>query len=182
MKKKEYSIKGLKLLTPDIKEDNRGFFVESYKKSLYESLNIPEFVQDNHSFSKRGVLRGLHFQKGSGQDKLVTVIHGKIFDVAVDIRKDSKTFGKWISCILDDVNQHQFFIPAGFAHGFCVLSEEAHVTYKVSTYYDPELEGAILWNDTDINIDWPIKDPILSDKDKNNPLLREIDINNTCVL
>lgn len=149
------------LLKPRLFTDERGFFYESFKLSQLEtSISFP---QDNHSYSKKNVLRGMHFQKG--QWKLVRAITGKIFDVVVDIRENSPGFGKWQGVVLDDVERHSLLIPDGFAHGFCVLSNEAHVYYKVSTEYDPDLESGFCYNDPNVGIDWPIKTPILSQRD-----------------
>ena len=128
------------LIKPKIFKDNRGFFKESYNKKVYEKVGLSEFVQDNHSFSCKNTLRGMHFQKSPGQDKLVYAVYGKILDVIVDIRKDSKTFKKWCSFVLDDKLGHQLYVPRGFAHGFCILSKTAHVVYKVSNYYIKEEE------------------------------------------
>ncbi len=161
------------LIKPKVFEDERGFFMESYKKSDFEKAGITcDFVQDNHSESSYGVLRGLHFQKGkSAQAKLVRVIRGEIFDVAVDIRKDSPSFGKYVSVILSQENKNMLFIPRGFAHGFLVLSEKAEVFYKANNEYDAKSEAGIIWNDQEININWPIKNPIISDKDAEWPKL-----------
>jgi dTDP-4-dehydrorhamnose 3,5-epimerase len=146
--------------------DDRGFFVERYKKDPFKELGIPDLIQDNFSRSKPGVLRGLHYQWDQPQGKLVTATKGKIFDVAVDIRKDSPTLGQSISVILDGDSPSWFWIPAGFAHGFCVISEtEADVMYKVNNYWNPKAESGIVWNDQDFNIQWPIKNPLLSAKD-----------------
>ena len=161
--------------------DNRGFFMESFQESDFKDNKINvKFVQDNFSHSVNGVLRGLHFQKNpKAQAKLVTALRGKIFDVAVDIRKDSPTYGDWISEILSEENHKLLYIPEGFAHGFCVLSKEADVIYKVSREYSPEHETGIMWNDPDINITWPIDKPILSEKDLQLPLLKNMDNNFT---
>jgi dTDP-4-dehydrorhamnose 3,5-epimerase len=171
-------LSGLKLIKPRSFEDERGFFLESYRQPLYAKAGIPDFVQDNLSFSKKNVIRALHFQQGAGQvpgqAKLVQVLRGKIFDVAVDLRPSSLTFGQWEAVALDDLLRWQLFIPAGFAHGFCVLSEDALVQYKVSSLYDPNTERSIRWNDPDLNIAWPTKLPILSKRDQNSPFLREI--------
>lgn len=159
--------------------DERGFFLEFFKESSFVSngINI-RFVQDNFSHSVKGVLRGLHYQKNpKAQAKLVIVLKGEIFDVAVDIRKDSPTFGKWIGEVLSENNHNILYIPEGFAHGFCVLSEEADVLYKVSNEYSPEHEEGIIWNDPDIDIAWPIDKPILHAKDSKLPLLRNIENN-----
>lgn len=159
-------IPGPLLMTPKFCEDERGFFMETYKKSEFSTLGIEEaFVQDSHSKSQYGVLRGLHFQKKSPQGKLVRVIHGEIFDVVVDIRKESPHFGKWTSLILSQKNRHILYIPAGFAHGFCVLSENAEILYKMTAEYAPQDEKTLLWNDPKIGIRWPLTNPIVSEKD-----------------
>ena len=167
-------IDGLLTIEPKIFADPRGMFYEVYSKNRYEEHGIPCFVQDNHSVSKKGVLRGLHYQVNPGQGKLVRVTRGEVFDVAVDIRKQSPTYGKWWGLSLSETNNFQLYIPIGFAHGFCVLSESAEVLYKCSDYYSPENERGILWNDPDLAIDWPVKDPILSEKDAVYPLFREL--------
>ena len=171
-------IEGLLILEPKIFGDSRGYFYESYNKQRFEEvtgLNI-NFVQDNQSKSCYGVLRGLHFQKPPyAQSKLVRCVKGQILDISVDIRKSSPTFGKYIAVELNENNHRQLFIPQGFAHGFVVLSEEAIFQYKCDNFYHKESEGAIAWNDPEINIDWsiPFDDVILSDKDKVNPLLKD---------
>jgi len=170
-------IEGLMIIEPKVFGDNRGFFMESYNYNDFKTAGIdPVFVQDNHSKSKKGVLRGLHFQKTHPQDKLVRVIKGEVFDVAVDIRKDSETFGKWYGIVLSEENKKQFFVPKGFAHGFLVLSNEAEFIYKCSDFYHPEDEAGIIWNDSSIGIEWPlqgIEEIFLSDKDtKNGSILR----------
>jgi len=159
--------------------DDRGFFLESFKESNFTSNGIDtKFVQDNFSHSVKGVLRGLHYQKNpKAQDKLVIALRGEIFDVAVDIRKGSPTYGQWIGEILSEENHKLLYIPEGFAHGFCVLSEEADVLYKVNQEYSPENEKGILWNDSDIDITWPIDKPILLEKDLHLPLLKNTDNN-----
>jgi dTDP-4-dehydrorhamnose 3,5-epimerase len=163
-------LEGLKLIRPRIFQDERGFFKESFSESRYD-----RFVQDNHSFSKKNVIRGMHFQSEPGQGKLVWVVVGKIFDVAVDLRKDSATFGEWEGIYLDGESQEQLFIPAGFAHGFCVISDEgAHVNYKVTTPYDGKIEKTFRHDDPQINIQWPIETPILSSRDRNAPYFKEI--------
>ena len=170
------SIEGVYVITPEVYGDKRGYFFESYNKKnfLNAGINI-DFVQDNESKSHRGVLRGLHFQKKYPQSKLVRVVKGEVFDVAVDLRKDSKTFGKYESVILSEENQKQFLIPKGFAHGFLVLSDEAKFVYKCDDFYHPEDEGGIIYNDPDININWPFLDNIeLSEKDKKHPSFKEI--------
>jgi len=167
-------IDGLLTIEPKIFADPRGMFYEVYSESRYEEHGISCFVQDNHSISKKGVVRGLHYQVNPGQNKLVRVTRGEIFDVAVDIRKQSPTYGKWWGLSLSETNNFQLYIPIGFAHGFCVLSESAEVLYKCSDYYSPENERGILWNDPDLAIDWPVKDPILSEKDAVYPLFSEL--------
>ena len=164
------------LIKPKVFGDDRGFFMETYKKEDFEKAGIKgEFVQDNHSRSRYGVLRGLHFQKEPyAQAKIVRCVRGVIFDVAVDLRRDSPTFGKWVGVILSEFNKHQLYIPRGFAHGFCVLSEVAEVVYKVDNKYAPDYEGGVIWNDEDIGIEWPIDEPILSEKDKKWPTLKEL--------
>lgn len=161
------SLPGALLLEPKVFGDARGFFMESWSRARYAEAGIDvDFVQDNVSFSRRGVLRGLHFQHPHAQGKLVYVLHGVVFDVAVDIRVGSPTFGQWTAVELSAENRRQFYIPPGFAHGFCVLSETALFAYKCSDYYHPETEGSVLWNDPDLGIDWPIANPELSEKDR----------------
>jgi len=166
------------LIEPTIFEDERGFFMESYKYSEFANFGIKEkFVQDNHSKSIKGVLRGLHYQKHpKAQAKLVRVIRGKIFDVAVDIRRNSPTYGKWVGIVLSEENKKMLYIPVGFAHGFCVLSDEAEVLYKTTEEYAPEYDRGIIWNDPDIDIKWPIDNPILSSKDAALPRLKDAEI------
>lgn len=159
-------IPGLLVIKPKVFKDSRGFFLETWQDKKYKEIGIKEdFVQDNWSRSTKGVLRGLHYQKQHPQGKLVSVRTGSVFDVAVDIRKDSPTKGKWHSEILSDENHHQMYIPSGFAHGFLVLSDVADFVYKCTDYYKPNDEGGIIWNDKFLNIQWPIKKIILSDKD-----------------
>lgn len=166
-------LKELIRITPKVFADNRGFFLESYQKIRYHEHGIRvEFVQDNHSFSKRNVIRGMHFQPG--QAKLVYCAKGTIFDVAVDIRKGSPTFGKWEGVYLDGEKHQQLFIPDGFAHGFCVLSDEAHVMYKISSSYDASKERGFRFDDPDVNIVWPVTSPILSERDKNAPRMKDV--------
>ena len=163
------------LIKPDVFSDPRGFFLETYHADKYSTAGIDKlFVQDNHSHSRRNTLRGLHYQLKHPQAKLVFVITGEIFDVAVDIRRDSPTFGTWTGAILSEKNKHQIFVPCGFAHGFCVLSETADVIYKCTDLYKPGDDHGILWSDPSIGIDWHLKAPTLSDKDTQNPLLEEI--------
>ncbi len=169
-------IEGVLLLKPKVFGDERGYFVETWQKERYEEfgINLP-FVQDNHSKSTKGILRGLHYQKKHPQGKLVMVSYGEVFDVAVDIRPNSPTFGKWYGAILSQENQHQLWIPPGLAHGFLVLSDVAHFHYKCTDFYHPGDEGGIRWSDSDINIRWPLEgDPILSEKDKNAKFFKEL--------
>ena len=174
------AIDGVMIIEPKVFADSRGYFFESYNKQRFNEatgLDI-DFVQDNQSKSCYGVLRGLHFQKPPyAQSKLVRCVRGKVLDVAVDIRKSSPTFGKYVAVELTEDNHRQLFIPHGFAHGFVVLSEEAIFQYKCDNFYHKESEGAVAWNDPEINIDWtiPFEDVILSDKDKVNPLLKDAD-------
>lgn len=162
------------LLAPKVFGDQRGFFLETYHEVRYQQAGVAaRFVQDNHSRSRRGVLRGLHYQLQRPQGKLVWVVRGQVFDVAVDIRRGSPTFGRWFSCLLDDQEHRQLYIPPGFAHGFCVLSAEADFMYKCTDYYHPESEQGIAWNDPDLGINWPVLDVILSDKDSRYPRLAE---------
>ncbi|GAB4309374.1 MAG: dTDP-4-dehydrorhamnose 3,5-epimerase [Methanobacteriaceae archaeon] len=180
LKFKKTSIEGVFIIEPTVFEDERGYFMETYHAGEFKEAGLDlNFVQDNQSKSKKGVLRGLHFQYTQPQGKLVRVIKGKVFDVGVDLRKDSPTYGKWEGVILSEENKKQFYIPEGFAHGFLVLSDEAEFTYKCTDFYNREDEGGILWNDPDIGIEWPIrgiKEVILSDKDKQWPNLKEIGV------
>lgn len=159
--------------------DERGYFMETYKQSAFVANGIPEvFCQDNHSHSMRGVLRGMHYQKHPrAQGKLMMVVRGEIFDVAVDIRRGSPTFGKWIGRVLSSDNWHMLYIPVGFAHGFCVLSDVADVVYKVTDEYAPDCERGIVWNDLALGIQWPITQPIVSARDAALPLLQDADSN-----
>ena len=174
---KRLSIPDVILVEPSSFSDDRGFFFESFKESDFFSNGIDKnFVQDNFSHSVNGVIRGLHFQKApKAQAKLVTVLKGKIFDVAVDIRKNSPTYGKWVSEILSDDTHNLLYVPEGFAHGFCVISDEADVLYKVSNEYSQEHERSIIWNDPKLNIQWPITKPIISNKDNKLSLLENLD-------
>lgn len=171
-------IEGVYVIEPKVFGDNRGYFMETYNEQEFKNNGLDyNFVQDNQSKSKKGVLRGLHFQKTHPQAKLVRVLEGEVFDVAVDLRKGSKTYGKWVGVILSEENKKQFMIPRGFAHGFVVLSETAVFAYKCDDFYHPEDEGGIMWNDPDINIEWPYKgELLLSEKDKVHPLLKECKI------
>ena len=174
MKRQDLALKGLFLIIPDIFQDDRGFFFESYNQSKYNKIGIKDdFVQDNHSKSFKNTLHGLHYQSNPGQAKIIRVIKGAIFDVAVDIRPDSETCGQWIGVELSEENKKQFFVPIGFAHGFCVLSEEAEVLYKCSSLYNSETEHTISWDDPDIEVNWPVSNPLLSDRDKNGQSFRE---------
>ena len=170
-------IEGLSIITPTVHGDTRGYFMETYNYNDMKENGIDvSFVQDNQSKSKKGVLRGLHFQKNYPQAKLVRVIKGEVFDVAVDLRQGSKTFGKWYGIELSEENKKQFFIPKGFAHGFLVLSDYAEFCYKVTDFWHPNDEGGLIWNDSEIGIKWPVErveTVILSDKDQNNPTLRD---------
>jgi dTDP-4-dehydrorhamnose 3,5-epimerase len=169
------SLEGVLILEPTVFEDERGYFLETYHNLLYRDCGVDTlFVQDNLSFSTKDTLRGLHFQITQPQTKLVQVITGEIFDVAVDIRPGSATFGQWMGVVLSEGSKRQLLIPDGFAHGFCVLSQSAHVAYKCSTLYNAEDEGGILWSDPNIRIDWPVKHPILSDKDRRLPHLSDL--------
>jgi dTDP-4-dehydrorhamnose 3,5-epimerase len=155
--------------------DDRGFLVETFREEAWRSLGVGvDFVQENQSRSGGGILRGLHFQLRPGQAKLVRCSRGAIWDVAVDLRRDSPTYRRWEGVLLSDENHRQLFIPAGFAHGFCVMSPEADVAYKLSSYYDPETEAGIRWDDPEIGVEWPIQHPQLSDRDKLAPTLAEI--------
>jgi dTDP-4-dehydrorhamnose 3,5-epimerase len=166
MKVIETSLKDVLILQPSVFEDPRGFFMETYRKNRYRDIGVDvDFVQDNVSFSNIATLRGLHFQYPRGQAKLVQVLQGEVFDVAVDIRVGSPTFGKWCGSRLSAENKRQMFIPEGFAHGFCVMSKTALFHYKCSEYYAPECENGLLWNDPEVRIDWPTTKPMLSDKD-----------------
>lgn len=162
------------LIEPDVFGDPRGFFMETFQAERYAEAGIPgPFVQDNLSFSGRGVLRGLHYQDPNPQGKLIYVLQGEVFDVAVDIRPESPTFGRWTAATLTAENKRQFWVPPGFAHGFCVTSEAALFAYKCTDYYNPQAEHAIRWDDPDIAITWPIQAPTLSQKDAVAPLLKE---------
>ncbi len=161
------------LMEPTVHRDERGFLVETFRKNAMAELGIEvEFVQDNHSRSRGPVLRGIHIQRG--QAKLVRCPRGRIWDVAVDLRPDSPTYRRWEGHALDGEKHRQLYIPPGFAHAFCLLSDEADVIYRISTYYDPELETSVAWDDPEIGIEWPIDDPILSERDRNAPRLAEV--------
>ncbi len=169
-------IEGVYVIEPKVFGDHRGYFMETYNENDFseEGLNL-RFVQDNQSSSKRGVLRGLHFQKTHPQTKLVRVLQGEVFDVAVDLRRNSATYGKWVGVVLSAENKKQFLIPRGFAHGFVVLSDTAEFCYKCDDFYHPEDEGGVIWNDPDIAIEWPLTEGlILSEKDQKNPRLKDL--------
>ncbi|MDI6402355.1 dTDP-4-dehydrorhamnose 3,5-epimerase [Balneolaceae bacterium ANBcel3] len=171
----ETELAGVMLIKPVVHQDNRGFFAETFRRSLFWEAGVKnEFVQDNLSRSVKGTLRGLHYQIGKPQGKLVMAVSGEILDVAVDVRDGSPTFGKYVACRLSEENRHMLYIPEGFAHGFFVLSEEATFLYKCTGYYYPEGERGIRWNDPDIGIEWPEKNPVLSAKDQNLPFLSQI--------
>ena len=169
------SLAGVMIVRPQVFRDDRGFLLETHHKSRYRDMVTPApFVQDNMSFSQYGTIRGLHYQIVQPQAKLIQVIKGKILDIAVDIRKGSPNFGKYIGIYLSDKTPEQIFIPEGFAHGFCVLSEDAYVIYKCTDFYCPDGERGVLWSDPDLNIDWPVTAPTLSPKDANYPLLKDL--------
>lgn len=172
-------IEDLLIIEPNVFGDARGFFLETYHKIRYNAaIGNYEFSQDNLSKSKKGVLRGLHYQKPNAQGKLVWVLEGEVFDVAVDLRRESSTFLHWEGVILSRQNKRQFWIPPGFAHGFCVLSEQVYFSYKCTELYEPSSEVCIMWNDPDINIKWPFENPELSDKDLKGLNVKDIDKNN----
>jgi len=176
LKVTETDLPGVLIIEPEVCGDARGFFMETYNTERYGEAGIPaQFVQDNLSSSRGGVLRGLHFQHPHGQGKLIQVLEGAVFDVAVDIRVGSPTFGRWVGVNLVAESRRQLFVPQGFAHGFCVLSDNVLFMYKCTEHYRPQAEGAVLWSDPDIGIHWPIENPLLSAKDKAAPRLRDID-------
>ena len=179
MKAFKTDLPGVLILRPKVHEDERGFFLESYNQKIFNQLlgRSISFVQDNHSKSSKGVLRGLHFQKNSPQAKLVRVIKGRVFDVVVDVRKSSSTFKKWIGLELSQENKKQIWVPEGFAHGFYVLEDKTEVIYKTTDFYNPKEEKSIRWDDQDISIDWPIDGDIeVSSKDEAGTLLKEADL------
>ena len=172
---KKLEIPDVILVEPKIFPDDRGFFLETWHEQRYAQAGITKpFVQDNVSFSKRGVLRGLHFQHPHGQGKLVAVLSGEVVDIAVDIRVGSPTFAQWVSVTLSAENHKQLYVPAGFAHGFCVMSQTALFSYKCTDFYDGSAEGGLIWNDPELEIDWPIDNPVLSEKDAALPRLKDI--------
>ncbi|MQA73081.1 MAG: dTDP-4-dehydrorhamnose 3,5-epimerase [Solirubrobacterales bacterium] len=171
----ETELDGVVLLEPEVHGDDRGFLVETYSEESWRSLGVDvDFVQDNHSRSSRDILRGLHFQTRPGQAKLVRCLRGRIWDVAVDLRRDSPTYGQWEGHELDDRAHRQLFVPVGFAHGFCVLSDVADVHYRISSVYDPETEAGIAWDDPEVGVEWPVADPRTSERDRSAPRLAEI--------
>ncbi len=173
--KLETQLDGVVLIEPEVHGDERGFLVETFRDDGWRELGVEvEFVQENHSRSGRGILRGLHFQTSPGQGKLVRCLRGRIWDVAVDLRRDSPTYRRWEGYELDDERHRQLFVPAGFGHGFCVLSEQADVAYKLSSYYDPATEAGIAWDDPAVGVEWPISEPVLSERDRTAPRLAEI--------
>jgi dTDP-4-dehydrorhamnose 3,5-epimerase len=169
------NLDGVALIEPQVFGDERGFFVETFSRERWRELGVDaDFVQHNHSRSVRGTLRGLHFQTEPGQAKLLRCVRGEILDVAVDLRRGSPTYGQWESHVLDDVKHRQLFVPIGFGHGFAVLSEIADVAYQVSSYYDPDTEAGIAWDDPDVAVEWGVEDPLLSERDRQAPKLAEI--------
>lgn len=171
----ETKLDGVVLVEPQVHGDSRGFFVETYARDEWKGLGVEaDFVQQNHSRSSHGTLRGLHFQTSPGQAKLLRCARGEILDVAVDLRRDSSTYGQWEGHLLDDEQGHQLYVPIGFAHGFVVLSEVADVCYQVSSLYDPATEAGVAWDDPAIGVDWRVTEPLLSERDKTAPTLVEI--------
>ena len=171
----ETKIDGVVLLEPEVHGDERGFMVETYRRDTWAELGVDvEFVQHNHSRSARNTLRGLHFQTEPGQAKLVRCPRGSIFDVAVDLRRGSPTYGQWEGHVLDDERHRQLFVPAGFGHGFAVLSDVADVAYQLSSTYDPLTEAGIAWDDPDVGVEWPVAEPLLSERDRSAPKLAEV--------
>lgn len=180
MKVTPLKLLGASLIEPIVHTDSRGFFMESYNQNLFDENQLNySFIQDNHSLSKdAGVVRGLHYQLNpKAQTKLIRVLSGAIYDVIVDVRKNSPTYGQWMGVILSEHNHRQLLVPKGFAHGFCTLVPDTEVLYKVDDYYSPEHDRGILWNDPELAIDWPISNPILSEKDQNHPLLKNAELN-----
>lgn len=171
------NLDGVRIVVPQVFEDSRGFFMETYNAADFENAGLPsEFLQDNHSRSVKGVLRGLHYQYPDWQGKLVRVLDGEIYDVAVDIRRESKTYGHWFGTEISSANRHQLYIPPRFAHGFCVTSDTADVVYKCTVVYQAAQDKCIFWNDPDLNIQWPLKDPIVSDKDSGGALFKTLPV------
>jgi len=177
LKVEKTKLPGVVVLSPKVHGDERGFFMETFNQATFGNLGLPdEFVQDNHSRSSYGVLRGLHFQYPQWQGKLVRVLNGEIFDVAVDVRADSPSFGQWVGVSLSADNKQQLYVPSGYAHGFCVTSEIADVVYKCTSLYKPEDDTGIRWDDPDVNISWPIENPTVSVKDQGAGRLRDLHI------
>jgi dTDP-4-dehydrorhamnose 3,5-epimerase len=171
----ETKLDGLVVVEPEVHGDERGFLVETFRDDRWRELGVDAgFVQDNHSRSARNTLRGLHFQTTPGQAKLVRCLRGRVWDVAVDLRRDSPTFGKWEGHELDDETHRQLYVPVGFAHGFCVLSGIADAHYRLSSYYDPATEAGIAWDDPEVGVEWPVTEPLLSERDRSAPRLAEI--------
>jgi len=169
------ALTGVIIIEPKVFGDARGYFLETWNRPRYEAAGLPGgFIQDNLSLSSKGVLRGLHYQRPFAQGKLLSVLDGEIFDVAVDIRRGSPEFGRWVGVILSGANRRQLYVPPGFAHGFCVMSETALVTYKCTEVYHPEADRGVRWDDPAIGIDWPVAEPNISDKDRRAPLLSAI--------
>ncbi|MBY0009532.1 dTDP-4-dehydrorhamnose 3,5-epimerase [Paenibacillus typhae] len=180
MKVTSLHLQGAAILEPVVHGDNRGFFMESYNEEVMQKAGVNfQFIQDNQSLSAEvGVLRGLHYQLNpKAQTKLIRVLSGVIYDVIVDVRRSSPTFGQWVGVILSEYNKRQLLVPKGFAHGFCTLVPNTQVLYKVDEYYSPENDRGILWNDPSLGIDWPVASPVLSDKDKRHPLLKDAELN-----
>lgn len=180
MKVTSLHLQGAAILEPVVHGDNRGFFMESYNEEVMQKAGVNfQFIQDNQSLSAEvGVLRGLHYQLNpKAQTKLIRVLSGVIYDVIVDVRRSSPTFGQWVGVILSEYNKRQLLVPKGFAHGFCTLVPNTQVLYKVDEYYSPENDRGILWNDPSLGIDWPVANPVLSDKDKRHPLLKDAELN-----
>ena len=169
------SLEGVLIVEPDVFRDDRGFFTETYRRDRYEGLGIGcEFVQDNLSLSRRGTVRGLHYQHPQAQAKLIQAVRGEVFDVCVDIRVGSPRFGSWFGLRLSSEENRQVFVPEGFAHGFCALTDDAMILYKCSRSYAPDCDAGILWSDPEIGIDWPMREPHLSSKDRQHPRLRDV--------
>lgn len=172
----ETKLPGVLILEPDVYPDDRGYFLETFSSTRYEQAGIPgPFVQDNISFSKRGILRGLHFQYPQSQGKLIQVLSGEVMDIVVDIRMGSPTYSQWIGEVLSESNHRQIYVPPGFAHGYCVTGETAFFSYKCTDFYNPATEHGIIWNDPDIGIEWPIARPVLSKKDAVYPALKDLE-------
>jgi dTDP-4-dehydrorhamnose 3,5-epimerase len=175
MKSLPTKLEGVVLLEPTVHGDERGFMVETFSRDTWAAAGVDvEFVQQNHSRSSQGTLRGIHFQTEPGQAKLVRCARGAVLDVAVDLRRDSPTYGQWEAHVLDDVKHRQLFVPVGFGHGFAVLSEVADFTYQLSSLYDPLTEAGIAWDDPEVGVDWQVSEPLLSERDKSAPTLNEI--------